>query len=78
MDSKKLHEIEIAYQERAKTLFVQENIGAIIYYLNKQIPNIFPLVKGNEFETITHSAQIDGMKKLVELVQTSVLGNKRK
>ena len=73
-----MKELETAYAERAKNIFTQDNIASIIYYLNKQIPNIFPLVKESEFSTLVHSAQVDGMKKLVELVQASVIGNKKK
>jgi len=78
MEPRKIYELETAYAERARNLFTQDNIASIVYYLNKQIPNIFPLTKESEFSTLVNAAQIDGMKKLIELVQTSVLGNKKK
>lgn len=75
-----ISKLEAAYEERAKTIFTDANIGPIVFYLNRLVPNIFPLVKENEFETVVSSARIDGMKLLISLVQESVLGavNKQK
>lgn len=73
-----ISELEKAYAERAKTIFTDANIGPIVFYLNRLIPNLFPLVKNDEFSTIISCAEIDGMKILINKVQESVLGGPNK
>ena len=75
-----ISELEKAYEVRAKEIFTDLNIGPIVFYLNRLIPNLFPLVKTDEFSTIVNCAEIDGMKILIEKVKESVIGgvNKQK
>lgn len=80
MNSNQLNipELEKAYEARAKEIFTDLNIGPIVFYLNRLIPELFPLVKDDQFSTIVSCAEIDGMKILIEKVKTSVLGNNQK
>lgn len=73
-----ISKLEQAYKDRAKTIFTQDNIAAIVFHLNRLIPNPFPLTRDSEFSTLVACAKVDGMKELVELVKTNVLGNKQK
>lgn len=69
-----ISELEKAYETRAKEIFTDVNIGPIVFYLNRLVPSLFPLVKNDEFSTIVSCAEIDGMKILISKVQESVLG----
>jgi len=73
-----ISELEKAYEARAKEIFNDLNIGPIVFYLNRLIPSLFPLVKSDEFSTIVSCAEIDGMKILIEKVKESVVGGASK
>ena len=74
MDSKFKKELEDAYIQRGKEIFTDLNIGPIVFYLQRLIPQRGRLIKDDQFSTIVSCAEIDGMNTLIEKVQTSVLG----
>jgi hypothetical protein len=67
------HEIEMAFEQRAKAIFIPENLGAILLHLNKLVPRGQKLTKGTEFETVVNSAKIDGMTELLENLKNQIL-----
>ena len=74
MADEKLSQIDIQKmaQQRAKEIFIPENLAAITNYLHSLIPYQEARVRETEHLTVVAAARIDGMRELVELIIKNV------